>query len=82
MVNRIRTVYPGGSNKGFSSRFCVDSRVRYETPEEGRGIYWPKHGDYSNKHEDNSPNILSDNYYLTSSQKFRPIILPEILENI
>ena len=48
---------PGGSNKGFSSRFCVDSRVRHETPIEIRR-------DYNQKDEVNSPNILSNNNYL------------------
>ena len=61
MVNRIETFYPCGSNKGFSLRFCVDSRVRHETPEEGRTTYRPKRWDYNNKDEVNSPNILSDN---------------------
>ena len=35
MGNRIETAYPWGSNKEFTSRFYVDSRVRHETPEEG-----------------------------------------------
>ena len=35
MVNRIGKVYPCGSNKGFSMRFCVDFWVQHETPEEG-----------------------------------------------
>ena len=38
-----------GSNKGVSSRFCADSQVRHETPEEGQRTYQPKHCDYNNK---------------------------------
>ena len=57
MVNRIETVYSCGSNKGFSSSFCV----QHETPEEGQRTYWPKHCDYNNKDEVNSQNILSNN---------------------
>ena len=72
MVNRIRTVYPCGSNKEFSSRFCVGSRIRHETPEEGRRTYRPKR-DYTNKDEVNSLNILSNNNYQALSQKFRQI---------
>ena len=35
------TVYPCGPNKEFSSRFCVGSRVRQETPEKAEGdIGW------------------------------------------
>ena len=48
---RIGTVYPFGSNKGFSSIFCVKSRVWYEAPEEGQRIYWPKSYEYNNKDE-------------------------------
>ena len=60
MVNRIGTVYPCGSNKGFSSRFCVDSWVWHETPEEGRRTYRPKRCEYNNKDEVDGPNILND----------------------
>ena len=75
MVNRIGTVYPCDSNEGFSLRFCVDSRVKHETPEEGRKMYWLKYHDYNNKDEVNSLNILSHNNYQASSQKFRQTIL-------
>ena len=68
MVNRIGTVYPWGSNKGFSSRFCVDSQVWHETPEEGWRTYQLQYYDYNNKDEVNSPNILSDNNYQATSQ--------------
>ena len=60
-VNRIGTVYLGGSNKVLSSRFCLNSRVRHVTPEEGRKTYRPKRCDYNNKDEANSPNIQSNN---------------------
>ena len=62
MVNRIGTVYPCDSNKGFSSRFCVDSRIRHETPEEGLKTYQLKRCEYNNKDEVNGPNILNDIY--------------------
>ena len=65
MVNKIGTVYTSRSNKGFSSRFCVDTRVRHGTPEEGRRTYWSKRCDYNNKHEINCLNILSSNKYST-----------------
>ena len=55
------TVYPCGSNKRVSLRFCVDSRVRHETPESSRRTYRPKRCDDNNKYEFNSPNILSNN---------------------
>ena len=48
-------------NKGFSSRFCVGSRVRHETPEEGQRTYRSKLCDYNNKDEVKNPNILNDN---------------------
>ena len=61
MANKIRTVYLRGLNEGFNSRFCVGSQVQHETPEEGRGTYWPKCCEYNNKDGVNSPNILSSN---------------------
>ena len=60
-VNRIETVYPCGLNKGFSSRFCVGSQVRHETPEENCGTYQLKHCEYNNKDGVNSSNVLSLN---------------------
>ena len=59
MVNRIRTVNPCGSNKVFNSRFCVNSWVWHETPEESRGTCRPKFCDNKNKNVVNSTNILS-----------------------
>ena len=43
-----------GLNKGIGLRFCVDSLVQQETPEDGQRMHWPKHYEY--KDEDNSPN--------------------------
>ena len=57
--------------KGFSLRFCGESRLRHQTPKVGRKTYRPKHCDYTNKDEVNRPNILSNNDYEASSQKFR-----------
>ena len=63
VLNRIGTgtIYLGGSNKSFNSRFSGESRVRHETLEEGERTCWVKHYDYNNKEEVNSPNILNDN---------------------
>ena len=60
MVNKIGTVDPCGSNKGFSLKFCVDNRVQHETPEEGRRTYRLKY-DYNNKDEVSSLNNLDYN---------------------
>ena len=70
MVNRIGTVNPRGTNKGFTSRFCMDSRVRHETPEESQRTYRPKHWEYNNKDGVSSPNILNIHNYQVTSQKF------------
>ena len=43
-----------------SSRFCVGSRIRDETPEECWRIYRPKRCEENNADEANSLNILSD----------------------
>ena len=48
---------PHGFDKGRSSKFHVDSRVR-QTPEEGRRTYRPK--SHGNKDEDNSRKNLND----------------------
>ena len=62
MFNRIKaSTHPRGLNKGLSSRFCVGTRLRHETLEEGQRIYRPKRCEYNNKDEVRSPNILSDN---------------------
>ena len=64
MINRIRTLYHKGLNKGFGSNFCVGNQVWFETPEEGWRMHQPKHYEYNNEDEDNSPNILSDKKYM------------------
>ena len=70
MANGIRTGDPRGFNKGRSSKFREDSRVR-QTPEEGRRTYRPKRCGNNNKDEDNSSKNLNDKNHQTSSQKFR-----------
>ena len=59
MANGIKTGDPHGFNKGRSSKFHEDSRVR-QTPEEGRRSYRPKRCGNNNKDEDNSPKNLHD----------------------
>ena len=54
-------------------KFRVGSRVWQDTPEKGRRTYQPKHCEYNNKDEDNSPKTLNDKNQ-TSSQKFRLLI--------
>ena len=71
MDNGIKTIYPYGLNKGISSRLCVSSRLRYETPEQGRGTHQQKRCEYNNKDEDNSPNFRGDKNDLAFSEKFR-----------
>ena len=66
MANRIRTGELRGFNKGPSSKFREDSRVR-QTTEEGRRIYRPKRCGSSNKDEDNSPKSLNDKNQQASS---------------
>ena len=73
MANGIRTGDPRGFNKGRSSKFREDSRVR-QTPEEGRRTYRPKRCGNSNKDEDNSPKKLNDKNQQASSQKFRQLV--------
>ena len=60
MINRIRANYPYDLNKGCSSKFCVGSRVRQETPEEGQRKFWTKRCKYNNKDEGKSPKTLND----------------------
>ena len=55
-----------------SSKFHRGSRV-WQTPEEGRKAYWPKHCGNTNKDEDNSPKTLNDKNHEASSQKFRQL---------
>ena len=70
MANGIRTSDSCGFNKGCSSKFREDSRVR-QTPEEGRRTYQPKRYGNNNKDEDNSPKTLNDKNHQASSQKIR-----------
>ena len=57
MANGIRIDDPRGFNKGRSSKFREDSRVR-QTPEEGWREYRPKRCGNNNKDEDSSPKII------------------------
>ena len=75
MVNGIGTVYPRGSNKVFSSRFCVGSRIRHKIPELGRGTNRSEHCEYNKEDEANDPNMLSNNDYQASSKKLRQIYI-------
>ena len=54
-----------------SSRFCVGSRVRDETPEEGLLTYRPKRCEYNNEDEVNNPNILSDKNKAYENKKLK-----------
>ena len=67
MVNKIGTVYSYGSNKGFSSKFCMDAWFQHETPEVGQRTYRPKRYYYSNKDYIISPNIFCNNKYVSVS---------------
>ena len=60
MVNRIRTLYPCGLNKGFGLKFYVSFQVRQETTEESWRMHQPKRCECDNKDEDNSLNTLND----------------------
>ena len=59
MANGIRTGDPHEFNKGRSSKFRADSRVR-QTPEEGQGTYRPKRCGNNIKDEGNSAKPLND----------------------
>ena len=72
MVNRIWIDYSGGLNKIFSSRFCIGSRVRHETFQEGRRIYRPKHFENIYKDEVISLNISNDKTYIQGPAKLFP----------
>ena len=62
-INRIGTLYRCGSNKEFSSRFCEESWVQHETPEEAQRTYRLKRCDYKNKDEVNCLNILNNDTF-------------------
>ena len=63
-----------GSNKEHGSKLPVGSQVR-QTPEKGWRTYRPKHCEYNDKDEDNSPKTLNDKNLQALSQKFRQLIL-------
>ena len=67
MVNGIRKIYLYGLREGFSSKFCVGSWFRHDTPEESQRVYRPKLSEYNNEDENNTPNILSNKNYQASS---------------
>ena len=60
LVNRIRSIYYHGLNKGFGLKFSVGSWVWQEASENSQRIHQPKHCEYNNKDEDNNPNTLND----------------------
>ena len=74
MVNGIRASDPCGLHKGCGLKFHVGSRVWQETPEEGRRTHRPKHCEYSNKDEDDSPKTPNYKNHQVSSQKCRQLI--------
>ena len=96
MVNGMRTVYPRELNKGFSSKFRenfrlrqessrvrkVSSQVRQEAPDEGWRSHRPKHCEYNNKDEDNSLNNLENTYIHNISTDVPPGLLQVQLKNL
>ena len=78
MANGIRTGDPRGFSKGRSSKFREGLRVR-QTPEEGRRTYRPKHSGNNNKGEDNSSKTFNDKNHQASSQKFRQLIIIDLI---
>ena len=56
MVNAIETIYSHELDKDFRLRFCVNSWIQQETPEEDWKTHQLKHYEYNNKDEDNSLN--------------------------
>ena len=69
MVKGIWKSAPSELNKVFDAKFCVDSRVQYETPEEGRRMHRSKRCEYNNEVEDHNSYTLSDKNDRGSSQK-------------
>ena len=96
MANGIGANDPRELNKGGGLKFRVGSRVREETPEEGRRTYRTKRCEYNyNKDEDNRPknlNVISEfefqlRYYVyfrtnTLGQGMNPLIPQARLNNI
>ena len=77
MVNGIRESDPRGLNKERGSKFRVGSRVRQETPEEGRRTYRSKRCEYNHQDEDDCPKTLNDKNPQALSQKFRQLKLKD-----
>ena len=78
MVYRIRESDRRRLNKGRGSRFSVGSRVRQETPEEGRKTRRPKHCEHNNKVENDSLKTLNDKNHQTLSKKFKQLVFESI----
>ena len=67
----MKTIYLHRLNKGFGSKFCVDSWVQHETPEQNWRMHWMKCCENNSKYENHNPNSLSLKISQASSQKFR-----------
>ena len=65
-------------DKGFRSRLCLGFWVQHKIPEEGRQTYRQKFCVYNDV--DKSPDILSDQNYQASSQKFWQITRYNVFE--
>ena len=70
MINRIRAIDHCGLNKGRGSKLHVGSRIRQETPKEGRRTYRPKRWEYNNKDQNSCLKNMKDKYHKVSSKKF------------
>ena len=87
MVNWPKAIYSRGLNQGFSSKFRVGYRVRYETPKECRRMHRPKRCKYNNKYEDNSLNTLNDKgftwfqVFQSNTKNFTMIIESRVTNN-
>ena len=60
--------------------FRVGSRVRQETPEEGRRTHQVKRCEYHSKDKDDSSNNVNNNSNQNSSKKFRQINKPILVQ--
>ena len=60
VLSCVLLVYVRGLNNIFRSNFCEGSMGRHETSEQGFTMHRPKGFENSNKDEDNTLNILSD----------------------
>lgn len=52
MAHRTRTNYPGGQNKQFG--------LKFQSPEVGRSLEWPKHCECDSEDEDGSLNNVNN----------------------